>query len=222
MGRDPADGGRAGPQKPPHDRRRRRDRRGSAQPGSPRWSRNSAPTVDAEVADAIATILGWAPGFWRAVVIGALVFGLVTVGEILLRRRWTLARDLLLAGHRPRHDGGRPRPPRRFAVVGNRRPSALGLGLPRAPSRVRRSRRHGRRARARSSRRACSEVGSSRSPRSVRWCSTSARRRTCSPASRSDSVPEPSCGWPSAPRQGCRRQRGCAPRSNRSASTRAT
>ena len=59
---------------------------------------NSAPTVDIEVADAIATILGWAPGFWRAVVIGALAFGLVILAEILLRRRWALARDLLLAG----------------------------------------------------------------------------------------------------------------------------
>ena len=31
---------------------------------------NSAPTVDDEVADAVATILGWAPGFWRAAVAG--------------------------------------------------------------------------------------------------------------------------------------------------------
>ena len=34
--------------------------------------------VDAKVADAFATLLGWAPGLWRAVLIAALAFVLLT------------------------------------------------------------------------------------------------------------------------------------------------
>ena len=58
----------------------------------------SAPTVDDDVEDALTTVVGWTPGLWRTVFIGALVLALLTIGEIVLRRRWALARDLVIAG----------------------------------------------------------------------------------------------------------------------------
>jgi uncharacterized membrane protein YbhN (UPF0104 family)/tRNA A-37 threonylcarbamoyl transferase component Bud32 len=57
----------------------------------------SAPEIDREIAAALATLFGWAPHFWRIVFVGALALAVVIVGEVLLRRRWILARDLLLA-----------------------------------------------------------------------------------------------------------------------------
>jgi glycosyltransferase 2 family protein len=57
----------------------------------------SAPEVDEEVAGALTTVFGWASHFWRIVFVGALVLALVVVCDVLLRRRWLLARDLLLA-----------------------------------------------------------------------------------------------------------------------------
>jgi glycosyltransferase 2 family protein len=57
----------------------------------------SAPEVDEEVAQALMTVFGWAPYFWRIVFVGALLLALVIVADVLLRRRWLLARDLLIA-----------------------------------------------------------------------------------------------------------------------------
>jgi uncharacterized membrane protein YbhN (UPF0104 family)/tRNA A-37 threonylcarbamoyl transferase component Bud32 len=57
----------------------------------------SAPDADTEIAEALAAVLGWAPNLWRAALVLALAFALVIVGDILLRRRWALARDVLLA-----------------------------------------------------------------------------------------------------------------------------
>jgi uncharacterized membrane protein YbhN (UPF0104 family)/tRNA A-37 threonylcarbamoyl transferase component Bud32 len=57
----------------------------------------SAREVDEEVGRAVAMVLGWAPGFWRAAVLGSLVLALVVVAEALARRRWLLARDVLIA-----------------------------------------------------------------------------------------------------------------------------
>jgi glycosyltransferase 2 family protein len=57
----------------------------------------SAPEVDGEVGQALTTVLGWAPGLWRAVLVGALALALVIVVDALLERRWVLARDLLIA-----------------------------------------------------------------------------------------------------------------------------
>ena len=57
----------------------------------------SAPDVDTEIAEALAAVLGWAPNLWRAALFLALAFALLTVGDVLLRRRWALARDVLLA-----------------------------------------------------------------------------------------------------------------------------
>jgi glycosyltransferase 2 family protein len=58
---------------------------------------NSAPGDDAEIADAVASLLGWAPYLWRGLFLGTLVLALVVVGDVVLRRRWLLARDLLLS-----------------------------------------------------------------------------------------------------------------------------
>jgi uncharacterized membrane protein YbhN (UPF0104 family)/tRNA A-37 threonylcarbamoyl transferase component Bud32 len=56
-----------------------------------------APDVDGEIAEAFAATLGWAPNLWRTVFVCALGFALLIVGVVLLRRRWLLARDLLVA-----------------------------------------------------------------------------------------------------------------------------
>jgi hypothetical protein len=58
----------------------------------------SASDVDAEIVEALASLLGWAPSLWRAAFVLALAFAVLIAGDIALRRRWTLARDLLLAG----------------------------------------------------------------------------------------------------------------------------
>ncbi|HEU0286918.1 MAG TPA: lysylphosphatidylglycerol synthase transmembrane domain-containing protein [Nocardioidaceae bacterium] len=63
----------------------------------------SAPAQDEDIADAIVTILGWAEGFWRVVVVVFLLLGLAIVLDCVVRRRWDLARDfvvtmLVLAG----------------------------------------------------------------------------------------------------------------------------
>ena len=57
----------------------------------------SARDIDVELADAIASLLGWAPNFWRAAFVVTLAFAALIVGDVLVRRRWSLARDLLAA-----------------------------------------------------------------------------------------------------------------------------
>src|SRR5262245_38415638 len=56
-----------------------------------------APDVDDSIADALTAVLGWAPNLWRTLFILALAFALVILGDALLRARWLLMRDLLLA-----------------------------------------------------------------------------------------------------------------------------
>jgi tRNA A-37 threonylcarbamoyl transferase component Bud32 len=58
---------------------------------------SSAPQHDRDVAEALTTVFGWAGALWRTAFVGLLVFALLIVLEVLLRRRWDLARDLLLA-----------------------------------------------------------------------------------------------------------------------------
>jgi glycosyltransferase 2 family protein len=58
---------------------------------------SSAPADDEEVAQALATVLGWAGALWRTVFVCALGLALAVVLAVLLRRRWDLARDLLVA-----------------------------------------------------------------------------------------------------------------------------
>jgi hypothetical protein len=58
---------------------------------------SSAPEDDKDVAQALTTVLGWAEVLWRAAFIGVLALAIVIVVEVLLHRRWDLARDLLVA-----------------------------------------------------------------------------------------------------------------------------
>ena len=57
----------------------------------------SAPDTDEDVAQALTTVLGWAEQLWRAAFLVALVLALVIVVDVLLRRRWALARDVVVA-----------------------------------------------------------------------------------------------------------------------------
>jgi glycosyltransferase 2 family protein len=59
---------------------------------------SSAPDQDQDVADALRTVFGWAGALWRTAFVGLLVLALTIVVDVLLRRRWDLARDLLAAG----------------------------------------------------------------------------------------------------------------------------
>ena len=58
---------------------------------------SSASEDDTEVAEALITVLGWAEPLWRVAFVGVLTLALVLVVDVLLRRRWDLARDLLVA-----------------------------------------------------------------------------------------------------------------------------
>ena len=57
----------------------------------------SASADDEDVGQALVTVLGWAPAVWRAALVGAIVLALAIVGDVLVRRRWALARDLVIA-----------------------------------------------------------------------------------------------------------------------------
>jgi uncharacterized membrane protein YbhN (UPF0104 family)/tRNA A-37 threonylcarbamoyl transferase component Bud32 len=57
----------------------------------------AAPRQEREVGDALRAVFGWAGGFWDAAFVCTLVVALVVVGDVVLRRRWDLARDLLVA-----------------------------------------------------------------------------------------------------------------------------
>jgi glycosyltransferase 2 family protein len=58
---------------------------------------SAAPDQDEEVAQALVTVLGWAGPLWRAVFVGALAVAVVIAVDVVLRRRWAMVRDLLLA-----------------------------------------------------------------------------------------------------------------------------
>jgi glycosyltransferase 2 family protein len=57
----------------------------------------ATPRQEREVGDALRTIFGWAGGVWDAAFICVLALALALTVDILLRRRWDLARDLLVA-----------------------------------------------------------------------------------------------------------------------------
>jgi uncharacterized membrane protein YbhN (UPF0104 family)/tRNA A-37 threonylcarbamoyl transferase component Bud32 len=57
---------------------------------------SKAPGHDEDVAQALATVLGWAGALWRTVFVCLLALALVIVVDVLVRRRWELARDLLV------------------------------------------------------------------------------------------------------------------------------
>jgi hypothetical protein len=58
---------------------------------------SSAPGHDRDVAEALRTVFGWAGALWRTAFVGLLGLAAVIVVGVLLRRRWDLARDLLVA-----------------------------------------------------------------------------------------------------------------------------
>ncbi len=58
---------------------------------------SSASEHDEDVAQALTTVLGWADVVWRTAFVGLLGLALVIVVDVLVRRRWALARDVLLA-----------------------------------------------------------------------------------------------------------------------------
>ena len=57
----------------------------------------SAPAEDRRVAEALTTVFGWAGALWRAAFFALLASATVIVIDVLLRRRWDLARDVLVA-----------------------------------------------------------------------------------------------------------------------------
>jgi glycosyltransferase 2 family protein len=58
---------------------------------------SAAPDQDEDVAQALVTVLAWAEPLWRAVFVGALAVAVVIVVDVVLRRRWAMVRDLLVA-----------------------------------------------------------------------------------------------------------------------------
>ena len=58
---------------------------------------SSAPRQERDVAQALTTVLGWAGAVWRVAFLGLLALAAVVVIDVLFRRRWDLARDLLVA-----------------------------------------------------------------------------------------------------------------------------
>jgi hypothetical protein len=58
---------------------------------------SSAPGTDADIAQALVTVLGWAGGLWRTAFVGSLALALVVVVDTIVRRRFELTRDVLVA-----------------------------------------------------------------------------------------------------------------------------
>ena len=56
----------------------------------------SAAEHDADVAQALVAVLGWADSLWRVAFVGLLGLALVVALDVLRCRRWSLARDLLV------------------------------------------------------------------------------------------------------------------------------
>ena len=52
---------------------------------------------DEDIAAALTVVLGWAGPLWRTVFLASLVLALVIAVDVVFRRRWSLARDLLIA-----------------------------------------------------------------------------------------------------------------------------
>ena len=58
---------------------------------------NAAPSEDADLGDALVTLLGWGEAVWRTAVVATLIACAVLLVAVLVRRRWALARDLVVA-----------------------------------------------------------------------------------------------------------------------------
>ena len=57
----------------------------------------SAPAQDRAVAEALTTVFGWAGALWRAAFFALIVSAAAIVVDVLLKRRWDLVRDLVVA-----------------------------------------------------------------------------------------------------------------------------
>src|SRR6185436_6242837 len=57
----------------------------------------SVPSTDASIGDAVATLLGWAEPLWRIALPAVLLLAVVIASDVIWRRRFRLARDVLLA-----------------------------------------------------------------------------------------------------------------------------
>src|SRR5215468_9237664 len=57
----------------------------------------SAPVHDRRVGDALKTVFGWAGPFWRAAFFVLLALAAAIVVEALVKQRWDLVRDVLVA-----------------------------------------------------------------------------------------------------------------------------
>jgi uncharacterized membrane protein YbhN (UPF0104 family)/tRNA A-37 threonylcarbamoyl transferase component Bud32 len=57
----------------------------------------SARGTDEEIGQALATLFGWAPALWRAVLVVTLVLAALIVVDAVVQRRWLLVRDLAIA-----------------------------------------------------------------------------------------------------------------------------
>jgi glycosyltransferase 2 family protein len=58
---------------------------------------SATPEVDEDIAQALMTLFGWANSFSRVAFVALLALAAVVVVDVLVRRRWRLARDLLVA-----------------------------------------------------------------------------------------------------------------------------
>jgi hypothetical protein len=90
----------------------------------------SAPDVDNTVGEALDAVLGWAPYFWRLVFVLVLALALTVAVDVIVRRRWVLARDLLLAIVIVVAAGVLLEPHRHDEVGSGRSPRLLQLGFP--------------------------------------------------------------------------------------------
>ena len=57
----------------------------------------SVPSTDVSIGDAVATLLGWAEPLWRIALPAVLLLAVVIASDVIWRRRFRLARDVLLA-----------------------------------------------------------------------------------------------------------------------------
>jgi glycosyltransferase 2 family protein len=57
---------------------------------------SSAEAQDHAVAEALQSVLSWADSLWRLTFVGLLVTALLIAADVLVERRWTLARDVLI------------------------------------------------------------------------------------------------------------------------------
>src|SRR5262245_40731949 len=55
-----------------------------------------APDVDADTAQALATVFGWGPNVWRAAFVLTLALALLITRPLMFRRRWILVRDIVV------------------------------------------------------------------------------------------------------------------------------